>query len=138
MRTKPPPTETLAKTIIDDAVNLEENSDIEKGAKFRKNLRTWAVSYNVLHATLRQLFQNINKRFPNVLSQGPRTLLKTYQTVSITKVGNGSYRHHGLELIVRQTLQHLTNVPNVALSLSVRAHEQNVINFLVNNLSTNV
>lgn len=76
--------------------------ELEKNAEFIRNLRYWAVSFSVPHLALKSLFKNINDRFPNTLPQDPRTLLKTSQTVVITKVGDGSYWHHGFESSLRQ------------------------------------
>lgn len=90
----------------------------ERDAEFRKNIRKWAVSFNVPHVALKALFQNINSRFPNTLPRDPRTLLKTYQTVVITKVGNGSYWHHGFEISLRQIFAEISGIPNV-ISINV-------------------
>lgn len=81
--------------------DMLENTQHEKNALLRKNIRLWAISFNVSHLALKELFQHINHRFPNSLPRDPRTLLKTLQTVVITKVGNGSYWHQGFELNLR-------------------------------------
>ncbi|CAH1994216.1 unnamed protein product [Acanthoscelides obtectus] len=74
-------------------------ADTKKDAEFRRSLRTWAVSFNIPHSALKALFKHINDRTPNILPQDPRTLLKTCQAVIVTKIGNGYYWHHGLELL---------------------------------------
>lgn len=56
-------------------------SEMEKNAEFTKDLRTWAVKFNISHSALRNLFKSINKRLPDILPEDPRTLLKTSQTV---------------------------------------------------------
>lgn len=104
-----------------DELDEENQSNInsaERNIEFVRRMRLWAVSFNVPQVALRALFQNINSRFPNTLPRDPRTLLKTYQTVTITKVGNGSYWHHGLELSLRQMFAELSDIPN-AISLNV-------------------
>lgn len=92
---------------LGDAVEFNEEihtdiAEVEKNVEFRKAIRSWAVSFNVPHLTLKALFENINNRFPSILPRDPRTLLKTYQTVIIIKVGNGNYWHHGFEKSLRQ------------------------------------
>ena len=98
-----------------DECNEEMHSNLieaERNIEFRKSIRLWAVSFNVPHVALKALFQRINSRFRNTLPQDPRTLLKTYQTVLIRKVGNGSYWHHGFELSLRQIFAEMSDILN--------------------------
>lgn len=91
---------------------------VDKNADFRKELRSWAVSFNIAHSALKVLFENLNNRIPNIVPQDPRTLLKTYQTVIMTKVGHGDYWHHGFEFCSKQILTHEPNCPD-RISLNV-------------------
>lgn len=103
----------------DDTNNDQYYRQIEKNAILREKIRCWAVSCNVPHLTLRKLFQILNENAPNTLPQDPRTLLKTPQTVTITKVGNnGTYWHHGLEIGLKGLLSKMQEVPKV-ISINV-------------------
>lgn len=92
--------------------------EVEKNAKLREDIRSWAVSNNISHLSQKKLFVILNERIPNCLPQDPRTLLKTRQTIFLTKVGVGNYWHNGLESSLRNVLQKLSDIPK-SISINV-------------------
>lgn len=97
--------------------NFEEDdsviSELEQNAEFARDLRMWAVKFNISHSALRDLFKGINKRLPGILPADPRTFLETCQTVIMTKVGSGDYWHHGFEACLREALTPMQNLPKI-------------------------
>ncbi|XP_045461545.1 uncharacterized protein LOC123671624 [Harmonia axyridis] len=58
---------------------------------------------------------------PNILPHDPRTLLKTYHTIVMVKIGeNGHYWHHGLQFSLQKMLTSIQNLPKkISLNISM-------------------
>lgn len=92
--------------------------DIEKD-RFRDDIATWAVEYNITHCALNKLFKIVNKLVPHSLPTDARTLLKSNTVkIKIIKMGTGHYWHNGLTEQLIQVLQRHSDIPN-KLSLNI-------------------
>lgn len=67
-----------------------------KNLIFRNKIREWAIVKNITQSALRDLAEILNDRFPELLPQDPRTLLKTPRKVDIKVVEPGEYWHNGI------------------------------------------
>lgn len=77
-------------------------------------MKKWALNFNISHQALKCLTGIVNKRLPNIVPNDPRTLLRTNDiNFFFFSVGTGKYWHNGLTLQLKETLEHIDEVPNV-------------------------
>ena len=76
-------------------------------------MKKWALDFNISHHALKSLSGIVNKRLPNIVPNDPRTLLRTNDmNLSFFSVGTSKYWHNGLTLQLKETLEHIDDVPN--------------------------
>lgn len=97
------------------------NSEITRRAEFRKNMVQWAFQHNIPQVALKGLFTIINNYMDRpVLPKDPRSLLKTPQTVNISKIGvNEYYWHYGLQLCLENLFSNASQPLTISLNIHI-------------------
>lgn len=93
-------------------------SEMERNARFRSKLRKWAIQHQTTHLAFKDLIHIINNTFGQILPEDPRTLLRTPQSVLISKIGqSGQFWHHGfvkcLKTLFKNTYESKTISVNI-------------------------
>lgn len=94
--------------------------EITKNQNFRRNLKNWALQFNINQSAMKVLIQIINERLDkNVLPQDPRTLMETPQTIETIHVGDGEYWHNGLQFCLQHIFAKISSPIDISLNINM-------------------
>lgn len=105
----------------DDSCTVNEEKQCTEHMKnlmFREEIRKWAVEKNITQAAVKDLAVILNKRFPDILPNDPRTILNTPRQVHIKSIGQGEYWHNGVIETLKNVVSN-TNVVPEKISLNI-------------------
>ncbi|XP_044765188.1 uncharacterized protein LOC123321583 isoform X1 [Coccinella septempunctata] len=95
-----------------ESVEMKQNKCLEK------DIREWAINYNIRHRALSSLLSVLNKN--NIcVPFDARTLLKTPRTVAIDKMEPGEYCHFELKQGILNSLDKYVDIDNVPSELGI-------------------
>lgn len=105
-----------------EIVESESSSDEDEAnlnLLFRNNIKKWAIDKNISQSALKKLIQIINGRFPDLLPQDPRTILRTATEVNIKSIEiDCEYWHNGLLHQLITLFDNMLDIPDI-LSLVI-------------------
>jgi len=105
-----------------DFDNVLQNLVTSKDEKFRTEITTWAINYQINHKALKALLIILNKYTSTQFCQDPRTLLKTPKNTNIIEIDSGHYCHLGVKNCLKKIIENKRALNN----------KINTVNLLVN------
>lgn len=108
------------KTDNDNLLLSAEDMENIKNDEFRKEIKEWALEFNITQRALKKLMNIVNKLLPNILPADPRTLLQTPVSIEVQKIGDdGLYWHQGLIFCLNKIYQHFQNTKSIAININI-------------------
>lgn len=109
------------ESLCDDVSGAPEIQSDETYANMEllRDLRLWALQFNVRQHATKELLKILNKRLSNTLPQDPRTLLKTTQSVLLNPVGDGYYWHHGFKLCIEKVFSEISQPITISVKINM-------------------